>query len=289
MAEAISSTARATAQRRRGAWTGRPALLAAIVLATTLAGGVTARAADESGCRDLPANATLDRSVPTNFGRIQEQLVIYRCKQYMADLASVLADAHTWAERLAPQFDKSAVVFDIDETVLSNWEALYHNKFAYVANGPCDLTVPAPCGQHAWELSAGPVALAPSLEFYRFVKTLKDKSGNPVEIFFVTGRFEDPYERIATEWNLHTQGYDTWSRLYLRPEFTRGDEVSTYKGYVRRDIEKTHRIIANLGDQYSDLIGEPGNDYAEKCFKLPNPFYFIPPGLPAAGLKCLQH
>jgi len=39
----------------------------------------------------------------------------------------------------------------------------------------------------------------------------------------------------------------------------------------------------------SDLIGEPSDDHAEKCFKLLNPFYFILPGLPDGGLKCLQH
>src|SRR5262249_5838310 len=116
----------------------------------------------------------------------------------------------------------------------------------------------------------------------------RDTSGNPVEIFFVTGRREDPSERSATEWNLYKEGYETWSRLYLRPDFTRGDDVATYKGFARKDIEKTHKIVANLGDQYSDLIGEPGDDHAEKCFKLPNPFYYIPPGLPEAGLKCLQ-
>jgi hypothetical protein len=56
---------------------------------------------------------------------------------------------------------------------------------------------------------------------------------------------------------------------------------------MRREIEKDHVIVANLGDQYSDLIGDADGDHAERCYKLPNPFYFIPPGLPAAGLKCL--
>lgn len=263
----------------------RTLTISAALVCATLA---SALAADESGCRALPADATLDRSVPTNIGRIQQQLVVYRCKQYMAELTNVLADARAWTERLAQQFDKSAVVFDIDETVLSNWEAMYHNKFVYAPNGPCDLAAPVACGQRAWQRSARAVALAPSLDFYRFVKTLRDKSGNPVEIFFVTGRREDPSERSATEWNLYKEGYETWSRLYLRPDFTRGDDVATYKGFARKDIEKTHKIVANLGDQYSDLIGEPGDDHAEKCFKLPNPFYYIPPGLPEAGLKCLQ-
>ena len=286
MTEVMCSMAIAMSGRRRGAATKPLALLAAVALSMLAASA--ARAADESGCRDLPAGATLDRSAPTNFMLVQEQLTVYRCRHYLAEVASVLVDARAWAAQLAPQFDKSAVVFDIDETVLSNWEAIYHNKFAYVPSGPCDLSATEPCGQREWELSARAVALAPSLDFYRFVRTLKDKSGNPVEVFFVTGRYEDPSERIATQWNLRKEGYDTWTRLYMRPESTRTDEVSFYKSNARKDIEKTHRIIANIGDQYSDLIGEPWDDHAEKCFKLPNPFYFIKPGLPDGGLKCLQ-
>jgi hypothetical protein len=49
-----------------------------------------------------------------------------------------------------------------------------------------------------------------------------------------------------------------------------------------------YAIIANLGDQYSDLIGDDAGDHAERCYKLPNPFYFIPPALPEAELKCLS-
>ena len=37
------------------------------------------------------------------------------------------------------------------------------------------------------------------------------------------------------------------------------------------------------------LITHEHGDHAEKCFKLPNPFYFIGPPLPDAGLKCLSH
>jgi hypothetical protein len=42
---------------------------------------------------------------------------------------------------------------------------------------------------------------------------------------------------------------------------------------VRREIiAQGFQIIANLGDQASDLAG----GCAERGFKLPNPFYFIP-------------
>jgi acid phosphatase len=59
----------------------------------------------------------------------------------------------------------------------------------------------------------------------------------------------------------------------MRPAISSGP-VSTFKTYSRVDIEKRFgvAIIANVGDQMSDLIGE----HAERTFKVPNPFYYIP-------------
>jgi predicted secreted acid phosphatase len=180
------------------------------------------------------------------------------------------------------------VVLDIDETSLSNWEAIYHNHFAFAATGPCDLSAAGTlCGQRDWDLSARAVALQPTLEFYRHVKGLKGRNGPGLAIFFVTGRVEDPSERIATQWNLRKEGYDTWQKLSMRPPSSSG-WVSIFKSDERKQIEEHYRIIANIGDQYSDLIGDTGGDHAERCFKVPDPFYFIPPGLPEGGLACLK-
>jgi acid phosphatase len=261
---------------------------AAGILMLALLANASAWAQDASGCQGLPENPKVDRTWPANRQLLPDQLVIYRCRYYLAEMAGALWDARTWVKRRAPQVAKPAVVFDIDETSLSNWEAMYHNHFAYVASGPCDLGAPAPCGQHDWDLSARAVALAPTLELYRFLKTLKDKDGRDIAVFFVTGRTEDASERSATEMNLRKEGYDTWQKLYLRPESNPGKNVSVYKTDSRRDIEKDHVIIANIGDQYSDLIGDAQGDHAERCFKLPNPFYFIGPPLPDAGLKCMS-
>ncbi|KAJ4718008.1 Acid phosphatase 1 [Melia azedarach] len=47
-----------------------------------------------------------------------------------------------------------------------------------------------------------------------------------------------------------------------------------YKSNERRKLEESgHRIIGNIGDQRSDLLGSnPGN----RTFKLPNPMYYKP-------------
>jgi len=42
--------------------------------------------------------------------------------------------------------------------------------------------------------------------------------------------------------------------------------------FVIPDIAKEFTIIANIGDQRSDLDG----GYSERTWRVPNPFYFIP-------------
>ncbi len=259
---------------------------AAIAIAVSVASWPV-RADEASGCQNPPAQRALDTNWPINIGQLAQQLVAYRCTDYMKDVAAAVAQADDWVRQRAPQVDNAAVVLDIDETSLSNWEAIYHDHFAYFADGSCDLGAKIACGWRDWFLSARAIALSPTLDFFRMVKTLSDRNGGKVAVFFVTGRRDEPGMRAATEDNLRKQGYDGWERLYLRPTASPGF-VSGYKTDIRKDIEQNYKIIANLGDQYSDLIGDPGNDHAEKCFKLPNPFYFLPPDLPAAGLKCLS-
>jgi acid phosphatase len=258
-----------------------------IAAAAWLASGPV-RAEEVSGCRKPPAPQMLDTKWPINIGQLAQQLVAYRCADYMTNVTAAVVQARDWVRQRAPQVDHAAVVLDIDETSLSNWEILYHNHFAYFAGGSCDLGVNIACGWQDWFLGARAVAIAPTLDFFRLVKTLSDRRGGKVAVFFVTGRRDEPRMRAATEQNLRKQGYDDWERLYLRPMNSPGF-VSAYKTDIRKEIEQKYNIIANLGDQYSDLIGDPDNDHAEKCFKLPNPFYFLPPDLPPAGLKCLSH
>lgn len=276
--------------RYRRVWSGLRIAAAAVMLLAAAA-AVPARADDAAGCQSPPAKQTVDTKWPINIGVLAPQLILYRCTDYMKDFAAVADEARAWIAQRAPQVENAAMVFDIDETSLSNWAELYHNQFGYVESGPCKLSDPdAFCGDRAWELSARATALQPTLELFRFLKTVKDKNGNPVAAFFITGRYENAAERRATERNLRKVGYDGWDGLTLRPQSTKNEDVAAYKSGARAAIEQRkqhYAIIANIGDQYSDLIGNATGEHAERCFKLPNPFYFIAPGLPEAGLKCL--
>ncbi|MDA0159000.1 hypothetical protein OM076_01885 [Solirubrobacter ginsenosidimutans] len=147
---------------------------------------------------------------------------------------------------------KPAIVLDIDETSLSNYSAINADNFTFGTNSQ---------GEATNEVG---VAIPSTLALY------KDAIARGVAVFFITGRGEA--SRPHTEHNLIAQGFDKWSAVVLKPA---GSTLSTvaYKSGARADIEKQgFEIVANIGDQYSDLAG----GHADAAYKLANPFYFLP-------------
>jgi predicted secreted acid phosphatase len=145
-----------------------------------------------------------------------------------------------------------AVVLDIDETSLSNLSAIEADNFTFGT---------ASQGEATNEIGK---AIPATLQLFN------DAKARGVTVFFITGRGEAT--RAHTESNLTREGFSGWKQLYLKPA---GSTLTTvaYKTGARQDIEKQgYRIIANIGDQYSDLAG----GHAASAFKLPNPFYFLP-------------
>ena len=105
------------------------------------------------------------------------------------------------------------------------------------------------------------------------VGLVKAARARGVAVFFLTGRGDDPAERAATARNLRRAGYHGWSALILRGPNERHLSATDYKSARRAQIAaQGYTIIASIGDQWSDLDGGS----AERTFKLPNPFYFIP-------------
>jgi hypothetical protein len=94
-----------------------------------------------------------------------------------------------------------------------------------------------------------------------------------VAVFFITGRREGEDDRNWTIRNLQNAGYEGWAGLSLRPKDDHDPSVIPYKSGERAKIAaQGYTIIANVGDQHSDLAG----GHAERAWRLPNPFYFIP-------------
>jgi HAD superfamily, subfamily IIIB (Acid phosphatase) len=218
------------------------------------------------GCPAPPLERAFEPEKP-NLGLLKLQLLQYRCSKYDEELRVVLSEAGNWIKDRAGAVSKPAVVLDVDETSLSNWERIYRNDFGYVLYGACDTDQQTACGSRAWELSVRAVAIQPTLELFNLAKTAN------TAVFFITSRDDDQVTKAATEFNLRREGYIGWDGLFLRPTLPPRPSASEFKTSVRkRIVEEGYTIIANIGDQDSDLTG----GYAERPFKLPNPFYFIP-------------
>jgi acid phosphatase len=159
---------------------------------------------------------------------------------------------HARAARHGHGGRKPAIVLDIDETSLSNYTAIKDDKFTFGPESQAEATN---------EIGK---AILPTLQIFN------DAKAAGVAVFFITGRPEA--QRAPTEDNLRREGYDGWQQLYLKPAAPTMTTVQ-YKSGARKDIESQgYRIIANIGDQYSDLAG----GHATRAFKLANPFYFLP-------------
>lgn len=200
---------------------------------------------------------------PTNLYVIKQQLKHYHsCAEpncYVPQLEHQAALAIRFLKESvasAKPGDKLAVVLDIDETSLSNWAVEMHDDFGYI---PADsnMCITLQCGRR----------IESTLRIFREAE--KDK----VAVFFITGRPEG--QRADTEANLKAEGYEHWEDLDLRPEDHPKDQpVAEYKSAERKKVvAKGYRIVLNVGDQMSDLVGDPQADHS---VKLPNPFYFIP-------------
>lgn len=76
-----------------------------------------------------------------------------------------------------------------------------------------------------------------------------------------------------TEQNLHSAGFQGWQELILRQPAEAGLKAKDYKSAARARIAGYgYKLVLNVGDQWSDLKGDPEAEYS---VKYPDPFYFI--------------
>jgi len=201
---------------------------------------------------------------PANLGVQKLELGSYADSgRYAAGLAMVAAEAKAHLIRRAAEGGRLAIVLDVDETALSNLPVIRVNDFATLSTPICDFPRD-PCGIVAWIQQGRAEAIGPTLDLAR------EAVARGVAVFFVTGRAE--FMRAATERNLRAVGY-AWTELVLKPDDLHAAKVAEFKAPARARIAaQGYTIILNMGDQQSDLDG----GHAERRFKLPNPFYFLP-------------
>ncbi len=196
---------------------------------------------------------------PPNLYTLKQQINAYVATgEYGKQVAKLAAEANAYLVKRIPKgiprsakiSKKLAVVFDIDETTLSNIRHIQANDYGYI-----------PKIWDAWVAEGQCTAIYPVQAVYQTAVNAK------VDVFFITGR--KPADARGTERNLREVGYETWTRIIYKPaDFT--ESTKAFKIDVRRKLAaEGYLIILNMGDQDSDLLG----GYAERTFKLPNPFY----------------
>ena len=147
---------------------------------------------------------------------------------------------------------KPALVLDIDETSLNNFPC-FDSKgglpYDPVINAQCVVAYNAP-------------AIKPVLGLFKRAKKLG------VKVFFITARPEQL--RDGSLQNLRAAGFKGKYELILQPADYSQESKVPYKSGARKQIQKRgFQILANVGDQRSDLQG----GYSERSYKLPNVIY----------------
>lgn len=207
-------------------------------------GGVSTTTAPTSG---EPANLTFAK---------QQVKTYVDSGGYERDLTAVAKRAQAWLEQRVAQRkrgEKLAIVFDLDETLLKNYPHIAQNDFGYV-----------PEIWNDWVAKADAPAIEPVREVYRTARKLE------VSVIYITGRAENQY--AATERNLKAIECGDFIEMICKPEALKRASAAAFKAGARERLTTAGwTIVASIGDQQSDLDG----GFAEKTFKLPNPFYFI--------------
>jgi putative acid phosphatase of HAD superfamily subfamily IIIB len=161
---------------------------------------------------------------------------------------------------------RPALIFDIDDTTLNTYDYEISSQFAYTPASNAAFVnakaFPAVFGMPALVNWAG---------------------SHGYTIFFLTGRPEA--QRAPTVGNLTDVGYTVptdAAHVYLKqpspPSYLHCAAAPTcttieYKSGTRAHIEaQGYRIVADFGDQFSDLKG----GHSGLTVKLPNPMYYLP-------------
>ena len=189
---------------------------------------------------------------PPNLSLLKQQIRTYvESGDYMRDIDVVAARAKAWVvERAAKGGDRLTVVFDLDETLLMNWPHISAMDFGYV-----------PSAWQQWVDEAKAPAIEPVREVFRTARRLG------VDVVVITGRPER--HRDGSARNLTAIECADYAALICKPENHQGGTVAFKAGTRERLTGEGRTIIANIGDQNSDLSG----GWSEKTFKLPNAFY----------------
>uniref|UniRef100_A0A2N9FZF6 Acid phosphatase n=1 Tax=Fagus sylvatica TaxID=28930 RepID=A0A2N9FZF6_FAGSY len=180
--------------------------------------------------------------------------------QYRRDCQAAANSAYNYAKSInLPKDGRSIWVFDIDETALSNLPYYAQPDNAFGAKEYNETTF------QIWEKKGIAPPVPAILDLYKKLLRLGYK------IVFISGKSESL--RAITTKNLKNAGYTTWEKLILKQTSESGTTALAYKSKKRKELEALrYRIVGNMGDQWSDLLG---THVGNRTFKVPDPMFYI--------------
>jgi len=176
----------------------------------------------------------------------------YESGAYAEETEQIISDAINKISKMELN-ENSAVVFDVDDTLLSSYE--YTSSIGFGFSYP------------TWKEWIHDERLTAVPQVKKIYDWLVQKN---VNIILLTGRRSDECE--STYKNLMSEGFTTFDTLICRPAHESKIDAADYKPAQRKALTaKGYEIIACFGDQWSDLNGE----YTGLKVKLPNYLYLI--------------
>jgi predicted secreted acid phosphatase len=188
-----------------------------------------------------------------NLNFVKDAIINYHeSGNFHKDTEQVVNEAIDKFNKINPG-EKSAVIFDVDETALSNYEFNKEWDFGYVEKY-FDM----------WVDSAKAPAISEVQKLYDYLIERNFR------IVFITGRKADQYD--ATYKNLKAAGYTVFDTVIVKDN---GYDIRTalkFKSDKRIELtQKKYTIVGTVGDQRSDLEGP----YHGIQVKIPNYQYYI--------------
>lgn len=177
----------------------------------------------------------------------------YDTGKYEEEIKSIATEAENYINRIlkSGRYNKPAIIFDIDDTLLNNYPFYQRTGFRFSSS--------------TWKQWVN-IGEIPSIKaMHGLFLTYVDK----IDVFIITGR--SVFQRAQTIRNLKSQGYDGWKNIFFKEEWDRGLSAKQYKYRILKQIveKDKYQFIANFGDQESDFA-YPING---RNFKLPNYLY----------------
>lgn len=176
----------------------------------------------------------------------------YESGMYGLEAREIVEDALEEIKN-APSVLNPAVVFDVDETTLSNYKHIKAISFGYL-----------PVHWEKWLDESKGEAILQTKYLYDYLVDHNYK------IIFITARSESQYE--STYKNLIDEGYTKIDTLICKPLKYPKLPSAVFKERERKNLTGAgFNIVACVGDQESDLFGE----YTGIKVKLPNYMYIV--------------